>query len=303
MIRMDSPSVWQEDEDGNLQYGSINEENKEALTRMAEWHKNGWIFQEAAATGAWDAMTQFTEGKAGIFVGRPWTIDSVADVTSADPNAVVKGYPNILQENGEPTYQMGQINDGWLMFNKNFNNMEAFFTYYDWLYDAVFGTGDFVNGYLEGYDYDIVDGEVVYDTTKFDPPVTDPFMPGKSTVLKNSPVESVEMYLKLQAGEEPTTGAERTALSYFESAPAMAEGYVIAAEHQDELLTSLFNAAPTDTMKKKWEQLQTMEKQVYTNIIYGKEDPSAFDQFVEDWKAQGGDDITKEVNEWYQSVK
>ena len=38
-------------------------------------------------------------------------------------------------------------------------------------------------------------------------------------------------------GEEPTTGAERTALSYFESAPAMAEGYVIAAEHQDELLT------------------------------------------------------------------
>lgn len=297
------PGVWQEDEDGNLQYGSINEENKEALTRMAEWHKNGWIFQEAAATGAWDAMTQFTEGKAGIFVGRPWTINSVADVTSADPNAVVKGYPNILQENGEPTYQMGQIHDGWLMFNKNFNNMEAFFTYYDWLYDAVFGTGDFVNGYLEGYDYDIVDGEVVYDTTKFDPPVTDPFMPGKSTVLKNSPGESVEMYLKLQAGEEPTTGAERTALSYFESAPAMAEGYVIAAEHQDELLTSLFNAAPTDTMKKKWEQLQTMEKQVYTNIIYGKEDPSAFDQFVEDWKAQGGDDITKEVNEWYQSVK
>ena len=173
---------------------------------------------------------------------------------------------------------MGQIHDGWLMFNKNFNNMEAFFTYYDWLYDAVFGTGDFVNGYLEGYDYDIVDGEVVYDTTKFDPPVTDPFMPGKSTVLKNSPGESVEMYLKLQAGEEPTTGA-------------------------DELLPSLFNAAPTDTMKKKWEQLQTMEKQVYTNIIYGKEDPSAFDQFVEDWKAQGGDDITKEVNEWYQSVK
>ena len=37
-----------------------------------------------------------------------------------DPNAVVKGYPNILQENGEPTYQRGQINDGWLMFNKKF---------------------------------------------------------------------------------------------------------------------------------------------------------------------------------------
>ncbi|MFR6331701.1 MAG: hypothetical protein ACLUOI_24805 [Eisenbergiella sp.] len=25
------------------------------------------------------------------------------------------------------------------MFNKDFNNMEAFFTYYDWIYDAAFG--------------------------------------------------------------------------------------------------------------------------------------------------------------------
>ncbi len=56
-------------------------------------------------------------------------------------------------------------------------------------------------------------------------------------------------------------------------------------------------------MKKKWEQLQTMEKQIYTNIIYGKEPIDAFDKFVEEWKSQGGDQITQEVNEWYQSVK
>lgn len=46
-----------------------------------------------------------------------------------------------------------------------------------------------------------------------------------------------------------------------------------------------------------------MEKQVYTNIIYGNESIDAFDKFVEDWYAQGGDKITEEVNEWYQSVK
>jgi hypothetical protein len=78
---------------------------------------------------------------------------------------------------------------------------------------------------------------------------------------------------------------------------------VVANGHRDELLPNLFNGEPTATMKKNWEQLQTMEKQVYTNIIYGKESPDAFDKFVRDWKAQGGDEITKEVNEWYQSVK
>lgn len=57
-------------------------------------------------------MTQFTEGKAGIFIGRPWCIDSVKDVTSVAPDAVVKAYPNILQENGEMTYQDAELNDG-----------------------------------------------------------------------------------------------------------------------------------------------------------------------------------------------
>lgn len=73
--------------------------------------------------------------------------------------------------------------------------------------------------------------------------------------------------------------------------------------HKEYQNPSLFKAAPTASMSKYWEQLQTMEKQVYTNIIYGNESIDAFDKFVEDWYAQGGDKITEEVNEWYQSVK
>ena len=46
-----------------------------------------------------------------------------------------------------------------------------------------------------------------------------------------------------------------------------------------------------------------MEKQTYTNIIYGNEPIEAFDTFVEEWKAQGGDQITEEVNAWYETVK
>lgn len=298
------PGSWQEDENGNLTYGSIDEGNKKTLERMAGWHAKGWIFQEAAATGAWDAMNQFTEGKAGIFIGRPWSIVSVKDVTSAAPDAVIKAYPNILQDNGEPTYQSAQINDGWLMFNKDFNNMEAFFTYYDWMYDAAFGTGDFQYGYLEGYDYDMAGDKVVFDSTLFDPPVTDPFMPGKSTVLKNAPaLDAMQAYADAKEGKEAKSSAEIRAKADFETAPEMAEGYALANGHRVELLPNLFNGEPTATMKKNWEQLQTMEKQVYTNIIYGKESSDAFDKFVQDWKAQGGDEITREVNEWYQSVR
>lgn len=298
------PGAWREDESGNLMYGSIHEGNRTTLERMAQWHANGWIFQEAAATGAWDAMNQFTEGKAGIFIGRPWAINSVRDVTTLAPDAVIAAYPNICQDNGEPTYQAAQVNDGWLMFNADFEHMDKFFEYYDWIYDAAFGTGDFQYGYLQDYDYDIVNDEVVFDSTLFDPPVTDPFMPGKSTVLKNSPaLDAMQSYMNVANGGEPQSGAEIRAAADFKTVPDMAAGYALAGEHRDELLPNMFNAEPTATMKRSWEQLQTMEKQVYTNIIYGNEPIEAFDKFVEDWKAQGGEQITKEVNEWYQTVK
>nr|WP_300816165.1 extracellular solute-binding protein [uncultured Acetatifactor sp.] len=298
------PGSWQEDESGNLMYGSIHEGNKKALERIAQWHANGWLFQEAAATGAWDAMGQFTEGKAGIFIGRPWAIGSVADVTSVHPDAVIKAYPTLRQDNGDPTYQAAEVNDGWLMFNSQFEHMEEFFKYLDWLYDGAFGTGDFQYGYLQEYDYDIVNDKVVFDSTLFDPPVTDPFMPGKSTVMKNSPaLNTTDDYVNVSGGKTPESGGEIRAASAFETSPAMAEGYVIAGQHTEEQLPNMFNTAPTSTMQRSWEQLQTMEKQLYTNIIYGKESIDAFDKFVEDWKAQGGDQITQEVNEWYQSVK
>ena len=43
--------------------------------------------------------------------------------------------------------------------------------------------------------------------------------------------------------------------------------------------------------------LNKLENDMITNIILGK--PIAeFDKFVADWKSLGGDQMTKEVNDW-----
>ena len=38
-------------------------------------------------------------------------------MTSVHPDAVIKAYPTLRQDNGDPTYQAAEVNDGWLMFN------------------------------------------------------------------------------------------------------------------------------------------------------------------------------------------
>ncbi|WP_312097108.1 hypothetical protein [Niallia sp.] len=294
------PGQWNE-ENGELTYGSIADGTKDALATLNDWYKKGYLNKELATQGAWDAITPFTEGKAGIIIGRPWLYGSVKDVEANIDGAKVKPYATIQGKNGEPTYQSGQENDGYFMFNGDTNKMEAFFLYYDKLYDAAFGTGDFKYGYAEDYDYDIVNGEVVFDPKKFDPPMDEAQMVGKMSFTKNTP--SVDgpgksfydvvngakadtgMLMKAEAADEPTK-----------------EGYAISYENQDVLLPSVFNGAPTKTMESNWEQLSTMERETFTKIIYGNLPITAYDQFVKDWNEKGGEQITKEVNEWYTNA-
>lgn len=291
------PGQWYND-NGKLTYGSVADGNKEALAKLRDWYSKGYLNKELATQGAWDALADFTEGKAGIIIGRPWLYDSVKDVEKNVQGAKIKAYPTIKGVKEDRTYQSGQLNDGVFMFNKDFNHMEAFFLYYDKLYDAAFGTGDFKYGYAQGYDYDLVNGEVVYDPAKFNKPLEAIQSLGKMTFMKNTPVTDGpgKSYYDLAQGAKPDTGVLIKAAAASETAR---EGYAISYENRDALLPSAFNGPPTTTMQSSWEQLTTMEKETFTKIIYSKEPLEAYDDFVKQWYEKGGTQITEEVNEWY----
>jgi putative aldouronate transport system substrate-binding protein len=53
--------------------------------------------------------------------------------------------------------------------------------------------------------------------------------------------------------------------------------------------------APTPLVATKWANLQALESAVFLKIILGTEPIDSFDKFVTDWKAQGGDDLTAEI--------
>ncbi|MNG19963.1 hypothetical protein D3C84_1041790 [compost metagenome] len=68
------------------------------------------------------------------------------------------------------------------------------------------------------------------------------------------------------------------------------------------LMPSEFYGTPTQTMGDKLSTLQKSELEAFTKIIMGASIDS-FDKFVSDWKSLGGDQITKEVNDWAKSKK
>jgi putative aldouronate transport system substrate-binding protein len=69
-----------------------------------------------------------------------------------------------------------------------------------------------------------------------------------------------------------------------------------------QIILNAFYGAPTETMTARQSTLESLRDEAFTKIIMGSSPVDAFDTFVRDWKRQGGDDITKEVNDWYKKT-
>lgn len=299
------PGNWEENSEGHLTYGSLHEGNQEALAKMAEWHQKGWLQPNAGIANDWNALVEFRYGKSGIYVGRSWSMETSADIVLDDQNARLGVYPTIRQADGQPTYQRAEENDGWFLFSGDFDQMEAFFQYYDWLYDLAFGTGDFQFGYLENIDYDIVDGQPVFDQEVFDPPKTRwGFDPNKALFTKNRIyIDQMKAYYDAENGVAPKNSLDYKALDMKQWLPERVKGGAIAYEHQSELTANKFRGSLPLDLVDTWNRLEEMEHEIYTKIIYGELPPTAFQDFVTKWYQSGGEEITAYVDQWYQQTK
>lgn len=81
------------------------------------------------------------------------------------------------------------------------------------------------------------------------------------------------------------------------------EGAEAAESLRDTEVRDLFLGAPTPTMVEKKAYLDKIQDEAFVKIIMGEAPVDSFDTFVADWKANGGDAITKEVNQWYEENK
>lgn len=297
------PGNWEEQGDGKLSYGSLHVGNQQALTKMAAWHQKGWLQPNAGIAKDWNALEEFRYGKSGIYVGRAWSIENSKDILDVDPKAKLGVYPTILQNDGQPTFQRAEENDGWFLFNKDFENMEAFFEYYDWLYDLAFGTGNFKYGYLENSDYDIVNGKLVFNPMEFETITTNKgFDPSKASISKNRIyIDQMKAYYRIQEGLKPQNYLEYKARDMQSWLPERVAGGAIAYNHQNELITDKFRGSLPLELVDTWNRLYDMEHDFYTRVIYGEVSPTTFPDFVKQWYQQGGTQITDYVNQCYQA--
>ncbi|WP_322922430.1 sugar ABC transporter [Paenibacillus campi] len=299
------PQQWNVAADGTLQYGSVQPGMKQGLAKLKDWFDKGYIPKEAALWDENKTSEPAVAGTAGIIPGPYWMSgwplqDTVKNVPDAawTPIAIPAG------PNGKAMRHGTSTTNGVILINKNMKHPEALFTYENYMFDNLANPdakGEFKNGLFKGYDYDL---DASGNTVPIDK------IPGgyvnsvRYLLVRDGariPNAQMDALLKLANGAKPETRLERdVATNYGKQTPEAAK---VLMSQKDSSYPDMFTGPTTQSMKTKMDYLNKIESQTFNEIIYGKSPVDAFDTFVQTWKSSGGDDVTKEVNDWYSSIK
>jgi putative aldouronate transport system substrate-binding protein len=286
------PEMWIEDEQGQAVYGSIQPQMKEALAKLQEMVRDGIIDKEFAVKKPEQSTELVVSGKAGIFFG-PWWLpfSPLNDAVSQDSKAEWAAYPAPVGSEGKMNTHMAAASGSYLVVRKGYEHPEAVLKTLNLQFDVdqLQGEGIVKNDPYQWMNMPFSLLLSNYDDKEKKALAVKAVIDGKAgeETLQGEAKQIYESYLKDKE-------APKKDLTAWSQRHAFLTGALALAENDINRVQGVFYDQ-TDTMRLKWANLQKLEDETMLKIIMGSEPVDYFDSFVEKWKAQGGDQITAEV--------
>lgn len=302
------PGFWVKGADGKAIYGSILPETKTALARLADLYKKGLIDPQMGVRK--DATEPIASGTAGIYFGEWWNgYYPLPDAVKNNPLANWQAYAVPLDDKGMWNPHQGTPATSFVVVRKGYANPEAamkivnLFNRDESKMDASVGSNEDEVLRLPQAMYD--EGEVTYQamldvlTGKAKP---EDFADPKYDVYKLLKDDVAKIgTAKLKPFDNMDIQYWDTKSSVWSRSYSILVGdgaiyNPIGGKDKVSVVYSL-TYSQTPLMSTKWSNLSALEATTFLKIIQGSAPVDSFDQFVKDWKAQGGDDITDEVQD------
>lgn len=303
------PQSWIDDGNGKLVYGSTTPEMKEALGSLAELYEEGLVDPEFYVNDGQKANEALVNGKCGAMYGfHASTLDYLQSVVNADENADWMPYMIPTAEEGakiKPGVRMAT--SSWYVVSKNCEHPEALVQMMNLYCEKV------LDPELNEYEKYANPGNGAEGLWKLAP--VNMSGPNKNQVI----TQEISEHLKTQDPGD-LSGEAYSMWDYCNKALNGDRTYwgwnrvfgengsqELLMEYQNsenvELVYDQFLGASGEVMTTKKTTLDDMLDETFIKIISGQESLDAFDTVVEEWKAAGGEDMTDEVNEWYEENK
>lgn len=295
------PGFWLKDSSGKTTYGSIQPETKQALSKLRDFYTKGLIDKEMSIRK--NAQELIKNGTSGIYFGVWWSggYGPLADAYQNNPNANWQAYAVPLDMDGEFSPHMGNPSNQYLVVRKGYEHPEAAIKMQNLLYrdESKFDVNVAISNYplrLVFASMDVMDvtykmlKEVLAGTKKPE----DLNLPGYNLLkadaenIKKVKLEPYDNYDIQYWNPNADIGVWKRMYSTFVGISPLQESFK---------RTYSVTYSQTKTMERRWAALDKLEKETFLKIIMGTEPIDSFDQFVLDWKKQGGDQILSEVDE------
>jgi putative aldouronate transport system substrate-binding protein len=298
------PRSWIKDRNGQVVYGSVAPEMKDALAVLADWYQAGVLDPQFMTYQNMDAVTPaIREGRTGMYFGAYWSPWTVADTMVQDAQM-------------EWVYVMGPVDSAgrWNHVNPmesgSFLAVSANCRYPEAVIKAANVLHQLENG---GYNDD---PDIVYrysrsvggrTVTPVPSPLANDFDHeiDKGRAIANYITTGT---LTMPAGSTPTDREDAEKAYAWYKAPDRNDtaGYSIynsfmsmndVANNPNDYAQPIAFGYTTVSMADYWGALFTLETETIVQIISGQRPVSYFDEFVRTWKSSGGDIITREVSD------
>ena len=295
------PGYWVQDEEGKAVYGSTTEQTKEALAELNKMYEDGILDQELGVRK--DADEAWKSGKVGILFSPWWHGYNVKDGIANEPDMEWKAYAAPLAADGEWYAKLAGVGGSYCVVRKGYEHPEAAFLLNNYLrvnegtfqsetdLDLSYYPGRVVIAPLDENTYSVqalnaeMKGEEV---PEFDP-LNYKLLQADLAALPDC-LEAPYDDMSIEKWNTDNTNFGRLYSLLMGSSAvekASTEGIV------NKVYSITYTQ--TETMERKWTNLKKKEDETFLKIIIGEEPIEAFDTFVEEWNAEGGAEITEEV--------
>ena len=292
------PKSWIKDKDGNVVYGGIQEETKNALAALHDMYEKGMISREFGAND-WDQFIKSIDSsQVGIVYFAWWAVTWPLGSVHTEDGAEWIPAP-IYNVNGGVSKVMGNAGpDTYYVMRKGFEHPEAIILMCNLWFEKGYGTKEEMLKYHKNEQEEMlanfspVHPWLAHEDVEYYCTIRDALAGkdvGQMFPSCETYYEAVTRYL-----ENPNEDDYFTYKMYGPDSGCKILDYYM----QNNLaLSEEYYGSGTKTMKEKWGVLEGRQIETYVKIIMGEEPISAFDDFVKEWNETGGADITKEVRE------
>lgn len=293
------PKQWIMNDDGEIVYGSVTDEAKEALLYINSLYNQGVIDNDFLLRTSTNICELIENGLCGSFFGPWWAPNNpLANAVSRNPDADWQPYLIATDSDGTTSYHSQNPCYKYVVVRKGYEHPEIAAKMISVMFDKVrfdcTDSEEFKNYYQINVEPTARPLSINVDYNNalsicyrnIDAAISGRKNPDSLELLERSFYDACSEYIK-NANKTSTQWA-----AYMSRIKACS----LIAQDNIKVVDSLYFKT-TDTMKSHWWRLKAKEKEAYLKIISGEEDISYFDTFVKEWNEQGGQTITSEVSE------